>query len=161
MASEPKVHRFQGSLFPVNAYVVETANAVVVIDATLGVSDGRRLGALVKATGKPLAAVVVTHGHPDHYGGIAALLNGRSAPVYAVGGVDRIIRRDDAVKDGILKPMFGSEWPAERRFPTEHIADGARVISGDAVLRVVDVGPGESPHDSWWVLEGPGPVRAF
>lgn len=34
-----KVHRFQASLFPVNAYFVETPTAVVAVDATLGGSD--------------------------------------------------------------------------------------------------------------------------
>jgi hypothetical protein len=40
-----KVHRFQASLFPVNAYLVEAPSSVIAIDATLGVSDGRALGA--------------------------------------------------------------------------------------------------------------------
>ena len=33
------VHRFEASLFPVNAYLVETDTSVIVVDATLGVSD--------------------------------------------------------------------------------------------------------------------------
>ena len=36
------VHRFEASLFPVNAYLVETRTGVVVVDATLGVTDGER-----------------------------------------------------------------------------------------------------------------------
>ena len=70
------VHRFEASLFPVNAYLVETATGVVVVDATLGVSDGRALRARVEALRKPLAAVIITHSHPDHYGGITSLLDG-------------------------------------------------------------------------------------
>ena len=35
------IQRFEASLFPVNAYLVETAAGVVVVDATLGVSDDR------------------------------------------------------------------------------------------------------------------------
>jgi hypothetical protein len=50
------IHRFEASLFPVNAYLVETATGVVAVDATLGVSDGRALGARVEALRKPLAA---------------------------------------------------------------------------------------------------------
>jgi phosphoribosyl 1,2-cyclic phosphodiesterase len=98
-AVDDKVHRFQASLFPVNAYLVETPSSVIAIDATLGVSDGRALGASAEALDKPLAGVIVTHSHPDHYGGIGPLLGGRAVPVYAVEGVDRIIRRDEPAKE--------------------------------------------------------------
>jgi hypothetical protein len=117
MGSRITVHRFQASLFPVNAYLVETPTAVVAIDATLGVSDGRALNARADALGKPLAGVIVTHSHPDHYGGTTALLGGTSLPVYAVAGVDHVIRRDDAEKERILRPMFGAECgPRPERF---------------------------------------------
>jgi glyoxylase-like metal-dependent hydrolase (beta-lactamase superfamily II) len=156
-----KVHRFQASLFPVNAYLVETPSSVIAIDATLGVSDGRALGARAEALGKPLAGVVVTHSHPDHYGGIGALLGGRPVPVYGVEGVDRIIRRDDPAKEQILRPMFGREWATTRRFPDRIVGAVDRVTIGDATFRVMDVGPCESPHDSWWIVEGDRGPYAF
>jgi glyoxylase-like metal-dependent hydrolase (beta-lactamase superfamily II) len=161
MGSAIAVHGFQASLFPVNAYLVETDDTVIAIDATLGVSDGRALAARVRAIGKPLAGVVVTHSHPDHYGAVTALLDGISVPVYAVAGVDQAIRRDDALKEDILRPMFGPEWASVRTFPNRIVADRERVTLAEAVFRVVDAGPCESPHDSWWVLEGDGPARVF
>jgi glyoxylase-like metal-dependent hydrolase (beta-lactamase superfamily II) len=57
--------------------------------------------------------------------------------------------------------MFGDEWPATRMFPTHPVADGGRVSVDGATFRAVDVGPAESPHDSWWVLESDGPPRIF
>jgi glyoxylase-like metal-dependent hydrolase (beta-lactamase superfamily II) len=82
-------------------------------------------------------------------------------PVYAVGGVDDVIRRDDGDKERILRPMFGDEWATPRTFPTHRVGDGDRVRIGSVTFRVVDVGPGESPHDSWWVLESEGRARVF
>jgi glyoxylase-like metal-dependent hydrolase (beta-lactamase superfamily II) len=155
------VHRFQASLFPVNAYLVESASEVVAVDATLGMSDGRRLRARIDEIGKPLAGVIVTHAHPDHYGAVTALVGDSDVPVYAVGGVDDVIRRDDAEKERILRPMFGDEWPTTRTFPTHRVQGGDRVSIGGATFRVVDVGPGESPHDSWWVLESDRRTRVF
>jgi glyoxylase-like metal-dependent hydrolase (beta-lactamase superfamily II) len=155
------VHRFQASLFPVNAYLIESPLDVVAVDATLGVSDGRRLRARVDETGKPLAGIIVTHTHPDHYGAVAALVSGLDVPVYAVGGVDEGIRRDDDAKERILRPLFGDEWATTRTFPTHKVHDGDRVSIGSMTFRVVDVGPGESPHDSWWVLESGGPPQVF
>jgi glyoxylase-like metal-dependent hydrolase (beta-lactamase superfamily II) len=155
------VHRFEAGLFPVNAYLVETRTGVVVVDATLGVSDGRAICSRVEALGKPLAAVVVTHSHPDHYGGVAALLEGTEVPIYAVDGVNAVIRRDDAAKEQVLRPMFGNEWAAARKFPNRVVRDGERMELGDAVFAVTDLGPGESPHDSLWILESDGPPQAF
>jgi len=162
MAQVPlSVHRFQASLFPVNAYLIESDSDVVAVDATLGMSDGQRLRARINETGKPLAGVIVTHAHPDHYGAVTALVSGSDVPVYAVGGVDDVIRRDDAEKERILRPMFGDEWATIRTFPTHRVQDGDRVSIGRATFRVVDVGPGESPHDSWWMLESDARTRVF
>jgi glyoxylase-like metal-dependent hydrolase (beta-lactamase superfamily II) len=160
--SLPRVHRVEGSLFPVNAYIVETRDAVVIVDAMLGVTDGRALRARADALGKPIAAVVVTHAHPDHYGGISPLLDGLDVPILAVAGVDAAIRRDDASKEQILRPMFGAEWPQRRTFPNRTVKDGDVIQCGGATFRVVDLGPGESPHDSLWLLEAGGrTVAAF
>ena len=155
------VHRFQASLFPVNAYLIESASDLIAVDATLGMTDGRRLRARIDEIGKPLAGVIVTHPHPDHYGAVTALVSGLDVPVYAVGGVDDVIRRDDAEKERILRPMFADEWATTRTFPTHRVQDGDRVSVGSATFRVVDVGPGESPHDSWWVLESDARTRVF
>ena len=134
---------------PVNAYVVEGPEGVVVVDGTLTVAGGRALRARVEATGKPLAGVLVTHAHPDHYGGLVEL---PAAPIYAVAGVDEVIRRDDAVKEQILRPMFGDEWPTHRVFPDHTVTDGEQVALAGLTFTAWDLGPGESPHDSLWLL---------
>jgi glyoxylase-like metal-dependent hydrolase (beta-lactamase superfamily II) len=151
---EPRIHRHstgpQGAL--VNAYLVETDDGVVAVDGTLTVSDGRALRAQLESLGKPLLAVLVTHAHPDHYGGIVELVGRDDVPVIATAGVDAVIRRDDAVKEEILRPMFGDEWPRERMFPNRTVSSGEKLELGAASFTVLDLGPGESPHDSIWHL---------
>jgi glyoxylase-like metal-dependent hydrolase (beta-lactamase superfamily II) len=163
MSTQPqlRVHRFEASLFPVNAYLIETSRGVIVVDATLGVSDARALRGRADALNKPLLGVIVTHTHPDHYGGLTPLLEGADVPVYAVAGVNDVIRRDDDAKERILRPMFGSEWTTTRTFPNRIVNEGERITIGDAVFRVTDLGPGESPHDSLWQLESDGATHAF
>jgi glyoxylase-like metal-dependent hydrolase (beta-lactamase superfamily II) len=149
------IHRFHatGGGTPVNAYVIESDAGTVVVDATLTVSDGRSLRATVDGLGKPLLGVVVTHAHPDHYGGLVELVRDLDVPVFATAGVTEVIRRDDPVKETILRPMVGDEWAAERTFPNLTVSDG-EVVSLDGIrLRVTDLGPNESPHDSIWTLE--------
>ena len=150
------VHRYQatGGGVPVNGYLVEGASGLVAVDATLTVSDGKALRALADRLGKPLLGVVVTHPHPDHYGGLVELVRDLEVPRFATAGVIEVARRDDAIKEEILRPMFGDEWAAQRAFPDAVVADGESVELEDISLRVMDLGPGESPHDSVWMLEG-------
>jgi glyoxylase-like metal-dependent hydrolase (beta-lactamase superfamily II) len=87
-------------------------------------------------------------------------VKGAELPIVATEGVDRIIRRDDDLKEQILRPMFGDEWPARRTFPNQTVRDGDSVRFDGVELTVVDLGPGESPHDSMWLLGG-DPRHAF
>jgi glyoxylase-like metal-dependent hydrolase (beta-lactamase superfamily II) len=151
----PLVHRHGATTLgtPVNAYIIESPTDLVLVDSTLFVSDGRALRERLDALGKPLAAVVVTHAHPDHYGALVEVLRGREGtPVLATQGVRDAIVRDDATKEQILRPMFGDEWARERAFPDTVVQDGSVHCFGALELRVTDLGPGESPHDSIWAL---------
>jgi glyoxylase-like metal-dependent hydrolase (beta-lactamase superfamily II) len=152
----PTVHRIESSVaeLPVNAYVIEGERELVAVDGTLTVSGGRAVRARIDEIGKPLAALVVTHAHPDHYGGVVEVNRGLEAPIVATAGVDEAIRSVDAGREEILRPMFGDEWPAERVFPTQRVADGEELGFGDIELLVLDLGPGESHHDSVWLLDG-------
>jgi glyoxylase-like metal-dependent hydrolase (beta-lactamase superfamily II) len=149
---EVRIHRHQGSAMPVNAYLVETRGGVIIVDTTLTVSDARTLRAEAEALGKPLRAVLITHAHPDHYGGAVELVGRDEIPIVAVEGVEAVIRRDDEAKEGIIRPMFGDEWPRERRFPNQTLRDGESISFDGVSFTVIDLGPGESPHDSVWLV---------
>ena len=137
-----------------NAYLVETPDGVVVIDAALRVSDAVALHARIAALGKPLLGVLLTHGHPDHYNGVAIATAGHDVPVIATREVDRVIRKDDAAKEQLWKPMFGAEWPAPRAFPDRLVHDNEVVRLGGLDFRVHAMGPAESHADSYWTIDG-------
>ena len=83
--------------FLTNAFLVETAESLVAVDTMMTVSDARALRRHVDAIGKPLRAVLVTHGHPDHYNGTGDLLEGfGKIPVIATAGVDAVASEQSA-----------------------------------------------------------------
>src|SRR5262245_56464215 len=81
-----------------NAYLIETDTGVIAVDATMTVAESEKLRAQLESLRKPLLAVLITHGHPDHYGGITGLVKNDKVPIVSTQEVDRIIRRDDAGK---------------------------------------------------------------
>src|SRR5262245_19293170 len=143
MTGETIIHRFpreHAGAF-VNAYLVETGSGVVAVDSLLTVSESRAMRAGMEELGKPLLAVLLTHSHPDHYGGLTELIGDDDAPVIAPQGVIDTIARDDAAKEEILRPMFGDEWAAKRKFPDTPIEDGESVTFDEATFTVIDLGP--------------------
>ena len=154
MSAVPTIHRFpsmhEGAF--VNAYLVETASGVVAVDGLLQVSAAKEMRAGLDRLGKPLLAVLVTHSHPDHYAGLGEIVAGADIPIYAPQGVIDTTTADDAVKDQIVGPFFGEDWPANRVFPNTPIADGVSVSFDEVKFTVIDLGPSESPHDSPWIL---------
>lgn len=150
----PLIERMEGTVMPVNSYLVHGPSGVVVVDGQLTLSDAGQVRAAIDATGLPIAGVLVTHAHPDHYAGIGTLLAGRQVPVVATRSVAEIISRDDALKDSIVGPMMGAEWPPKRTFPDQLVADGESIELGGVTFQVQDLGPGESPADSLWFLDG-------
>jgi glyoxylase-like metal-dependent hydrolase (beta-lactamase superfamily II) len=144
-----------------NSYLVETGDGIVVVDGQLLSSGGRAVRARVEATGKPLLAVLVTHGHPDHYNGITDIVAGTRVPVISTAGVDRVIRQYDAAKERQWASTFGPEWPAKRTFPNRILGSARSVTLGGVTFTVHDLGPGESHSDSYWTAEVGGRRVAF
>src|SRR4029453_5350417 len=91
--------------------------------------------------GKPLHAVLLTQSHPDHYAGLSEIVAGSDVPIVAPQGVIDTITADDAMKDQIIGPMFGDDWPSNRVFPNTPIGDGERLTFDDVTFTVIDLGP--------------------
>jgi glyoxylase-like metal-dependent hydrolase (beta-lactamase superfamily II) len=148
-----QIDRIEGRVMPVNAFLVHGPDGVVVVDGMLTVTDAALVRQAIDDTGYPLAGVVVTHPHPDHYAGLAHLVGTDDVPIVATNAVDAIIRRDDQLKDEVVGPMMGDEWPTRRVFPNRILNNGDDVRLGGLTLSVRELGPGESHVDSMWQLD--------
>ena len=147
------VQRIPGRLMAVNSFLVHGPDGIVVVDGMLTVSDAELVRAAVALSGARLAGVLVTHPHPDHYAGLAHIVGDGQVPIVATRAVDAVIRRDDDLKDAIVTPMMGTEWPGERVFPNHLVDHGDRVRLGGLTFTVEELGPGESHMDTVWWLD--------
>jgi glyoxylase-like metal-dependent hydrolase (beta-lactamase superfamily II) len=143
-----------GDLMRVNSYLVVGPTGAVVVDGQLTISDAGKVRRQLEACGVPFAGVVITHGHPDHYAGIGRITAGTDVPIVASAEVDDVIRTDDLLKDRVVGPMLGPEWPQDRVFPNTIVEPGDSVHLGGVTLDLLDIGPAESRHDTIWRLDG-------
>jgi glyoxylase-like metal-dependent hydrolase (beta-lactamase superfamily II) len=93
----------------VNSYLLETTAGVVLIDASLLVSDAQALAARLTALHKPLLAAFVTHAHPDHFNGLPYVV-GADVPVYATAAVAATMELDDDARTK-LTDLLGRYLP--------------------------------------------------
>jgi glyoxylase-like metal-dependent hydrolase (beta-lactamase superfamily II) len=145
----------------VNSYLMETATGVIVVDANLLVADIEALRARLSALRKPLRAVFVTHAHPDHFNGVAALVREREVPVYAVASVARAIREIADAKRAQWGPVYGDQWPSDTYYPNTELVDGQPVELDGVTFTAHDLGPAESHADSYLLAGADGSRVAF
>lgn len=133
------------SAFFVNSFILEGERSVVVIDAQFLISSAMALQGKVLSIGKPMAGLILTHPHPDHYNGAATLLDGMPhVPIFATRKVAEGIISTAELKRAYWTPTYGDDYPQEFRFPDRILAPEETLTIDDIVLKVDELGPGES-----------------
>jgi glyoxylase-like metal-dependent hydrolase (beta-lactamase superfamily II) len=163
MVDFPIVHDVMGKFMElprdqVHAYVVELENSVVVVDTTLAMSSAAAVRAKAESLGKPIEAVLLTHGHPDHYTGLVKFAD---LPRLASQGCLDFAHSEDIHKSAVAKGYLGDDYPDKRIFPDEIVKDGDKFTFGGVKFTFTDLGPAESPSDGMWVFEKDGVTHAM
>lgn len=147
--------------FLTNAYLIETENALVAVDTFMIVPDALALRELLNSISKPLIAIIITHGHPDHYNGTATLLEDfKDVPVISTQGITDCIRDSIDAKELKWKPFFADEWPSEKILPNQWVEDGETLTLDGLDYYFRDLGAAESSSDLYFTL-GPKKSAVF
>ena len=117
-----------------NTYLVDWEGGVGVIDP--GPDEAAHVGHLLQEAGAPITAILLTHGHHDHWGALAALRAATGAKVY---GWHRPfateVRPDVALEDGAelggLRAVF---TPGHAPDHLCFVSPAGTVFSGDVVM---------------------------
>ena len=146
----------------VNAYVIETRNGVVAVDATLTVSTSKALRARLERLGKPLLAVLITHPHPDHVAGLAHLVLNEETPIYATAEAIALMRTIELPKRAQWTPVFGEEWVQAWRYPNRQIRHGESLTLDGVRYTIHDLGRGgDCDANAIWIAQADGNKVAF
>lgn len=131
----------------VNTHWVETPSGVIVIDGQRVTSEARNAVREIQRSGKPVLAILVTHPHPDHFGGLGAYVEafGRDVPIFASQGTIETIRNDEGGFIRLTEQFYGDDFEEQVTVPNRLVADGQELVLGGVTFRVTEMGAGEAP----------------
>lgn len=136
--------------YSANAYWLESESGIVLIDALMLQSDARLLVAAMKETGKPLAGIILTHPHLDHFGGIRTV---RAAfgdvPVIATQATADGIKPayDRSVAEGGVQ-RFGDDFDHNLPEPDRIVPSGTEIELAGMHFTLQDLGPLEAGNNT-------------
>jgi glyoxylase-like metal-dependent hydrolase (beta-lactamase superfamily II)/quinol monooxygenase YgiN len=141
----PQVHNYTSSPpGPVNSWIVESANGVVIIDAQRTLSEAENALDAIKEINKPILGVIITHPHPDHIGGTAVLLNGTSnVPIYSTKLTFDIMKNDPGGLIALTKKLHGNDYPDQVVLPNKIIKSDEIITIDGITYKLQDIGRGE------------------
>jgi glyoxylase-like metal-dependent hydrolase (beta-lactamase superfamily II) len=114
-------------------------------------SDARVVRERVEQLGRPLAAFIYTHPHPDHVNGGTEIRGSLDVPIYATPDTDRISRNIDGPKREFWTPVYHDDYPPTTTFATVLVKDGTSITVAGIPFDVHDIGPGECETASLWI----------
>ena len=139
------VDRFALGPIQTNCYVVRAdgaAPAAVVVDPG---GEAPELLLQLERLGAACAAILVTHGHFDHVGGVADLADSTGAPVYMPEGErDRLERYSEFAPAGV---------PGRPHTPDHLLEGGERIEVAGLAFECISI-PGHSPAHIAFSVDG-------
>jgi glyoxylase-like metal-dependent hydrolase (beta-lactamase superfamily II) len=128
----------------VNTLWLRAPQGVIVIDSGRNVTGSHRAVAEIRQTGLPVAAVLITHPHPDHVGGLGVFRQEYpDAPIYASEPTAGWMRADPLGFYPLAR-QADSDYPATLTYPDRTFGPDEVLDIAGLRLETAEFGPGES-----------------
>ncbi|MDF9774870.1 MBL fold metallo-hydrolase [Pseudomonas baetica] len=135
------------AIFPVTSVLVSGEKEAILVDAQFGKSQAEQVLEKIRASGKQLTTIYISHGDPDYYFGLDTLTAAfpKARVLASQPTVDHIKQTVDG-KLAFWGPKMGADVPAKTIVPD--------VLKGDSLML-------EGQKLQVVGLEGPQPDRSF
>lgn len=137
----------EAALFPVSSVIVSGQREAILVDAQFGKGQAEQVLEKLRASGKQLTAIYISHGDPDYYFGLQTLTRAYpQAKVLASAATVAHIKQTMAAKLAYWGPKMGDDKPEQVIVP--EVLKGNRLTLEGQALEVIG-------------LDGPQPDRSF
>ncbi|MHC6224250.1 MBL fold metallo-hydrolase [Pseudomonas sp. X10] len=135
------------ALFPVSSVIVSGKHDAILVDAQFGKGQAEQVVARLRASGKRLTTIYISHGDPDYYFGLPTLTQAYpDAKVVASAATVAHIRKTMNDKLAYWGPQMGADKPAQLVVP--QVLEGNHLSLEGQALDIIG-------------LDGPQPDRSF
>jgi glyoxylase-like metal-dependent hydrolase (beta-lactamase superfamily II) len=108
----------EAAIFPVSSVLVKGARDAVLVDAQFSRAEAEKLAAQIKASGKRLTTIYVSHGDPDFYFGLDVLKAAfPQARIVARGATIAAMEKKAQAKVAYWGPILGANAPCSVVMP--------------------------------------------
>jgi glyoxylase-like metal-dependent hydrolase (beta-lactamase superfamily II) len=129
----------------VNTWWIEQNDSIVVIDVQRDLQHARAARDKIWALNKPVQAVLITHGHPDHYAGLEVFrATWPGVDIYASPATYREMQTDPHGYMPFVHKLEGADAPRIVPLPNRLFDDGAELRFGELAIHTRELGPGHS-----------------
>jgi glyoxylase-like metal-dependent hydrolase (beta-lactamase superfamily II) len=137
--------------FLVNSTLIAGEKEAILVDSQFTLADAHRLVAMILESKKTLTTVYITHGHPDHYFGLAVIQAAfPKAKLVTLPGAAAEIAKTARAKVAQWGPMYGANLTAKPVLPT-----GAKLTTLTLEGQIIEIhGPlqGDAPENTYlWI----------
>jgi glyoxylase-like metal-dependent hydrolase (beta-lactamase superfamily II) len=138
--------------FAVNSTIIYGDRDAILIDTQFLANEAQDLATLIKETNRNLTTVYITHGHPDHYFGLAVIKPAfpNAKIVAAPTTITGIMNGWDARRT-FWMPEFGSGLPPAGAILPSELPSNPLMLEG-ADLQIVGGLMGDAPNNTYvWI----------
>lgn len=138
------------AIFPVTSVLVSGAHEAILVDAQFAKAQAQQLVDKIRASGKRLTTIYISHGDPDYYFGLETLTRAfpQAEVVATAPTVDHINKTKEA-KLAFWGPQMGADAPSKLIVPS--VLKGNTLQLEGHELDVIGLN-GQQPHRSFlWI----------